>query len=105
MSQKKFIHFSLFALWTMALTAFPSNAEMFPNSSKQNLLYSELTSLSCDALWYTKGEIFARNGFRFSSERGIKAFGKGGTTKLPRLSEVEKYNISRIKQLEHDKSC
>ena len=80
-------------------------ADVFSDSSQRIILYSEVTGLSCDALWLARGEIYARNGFRFISDRGVRAFGTGGWTKIPRLNEVEKYNVERIKKVEYEKDC
>lgn len=105
MSCIKLVCISLLVLCATVAATVPSSADVFPNSSRQNLLRSELEFLSCDKLWLARNEIYARNGFRFSSERGIKAFGKGGNTKSPRLSDVERFNIARIEQVEYAKGC
>jgi len=105
MSQIRTVCISLVVLWAMVATAQRAAADVFPQSSRQNLLQSELASLTCDSLWLAKGEIYARNGFRFSSKRGLDAFGAGGNTKTPRLSDLEKFNVSRIEEHEYDKGC
>jgi len=80
-------------------------ADVFSDSSRRIVLYSEVSGLSCDELWLARGEIYARNGFRFISDRGVRAFGSGGWTKIPRLNDVEKYNVQRIKKVEYEKDC
>jgi hypothetical protein len=44
---------------------------LFPDSSSRYLTPSDLTGLSADDLWRARNEIFARNGYKFSSPRGI----------------------------------
>ena len=80
-------------------------ADVFSDSSRRIVLNSEVSGLSCDELWLARGEIYARNGFRFISDRGVRAFGSGGWTKIPRLNDVEKYNVKRIKNVEYEKDC
>ena len=80
-------------------------ADVFSDSSRRIILYAEVAGLSCDELWLARGEIYARNGFRFISDRGVRAFGSGGWTKIPRLNDVEKYNVQRIKKVEYEKDC
>ena len=44
---------------------------LFPDSSSRNLSPNELVGLSADQLWRARNEIYARNGYRFSSPKGI----------------------------------
>jgi len=44
---------------------------LFPDSSSRYLTLSDLTGLSANDLWRARNEIFARNGYKFSSPRGI----------------------------------
>jgi hypothetical protein len=44
---------------------------LFPDSSSRYLTPSDLAGLSADDLWRARNEIFARNGYKFSSSRGI----------------------------------
>ncbi|MGI9416078.1 MAG: YARHG domain-containing protein [Hyphomicrobiales bacterium] len=92
-------------LYPVVCAAPGAKADVFFDSSQRTILFSELASLSCDSLWLARGEIYARNGFRFISDRGVKAFGTGGWTKIPRLNDVEKYNVGRIKKVEYEKDC
>jgi hypothetical protein len=43
---------------------------LFPDSSSRYLTRSDLAGLSADDLWRARNEIFARNGYRFSTPRG-----------------------------------
>jgi hypothetical protein len=44
---------------------------LFPDSSSRYLSAAELSSLSPDDLWRARNEIFARNGYKFKTARGI----------------------------------
>ena len=44
---------------------------LFPGSSSRYLSAAELSSLSPDDLWRARNEIFARNGYKFKTARGI----------------------------------
>jgi hypothetical protein len=44
---------------------------LFPDSSTRFLSAAELSSLNADDLWRARNEIFARKGYKFSSQRGI----------------------------------
>ena len=44
---------------------------LFPDSSSRYLSAPDLSSLSSADLWRARNEIFARNGYKFSSSRGI----------------------------------
>jgi hypothetical protein len=44
---------------------------LFPDSSSRYLSPNELAGLSADQLWLARNEIYARNGYRFSSPKGI----------------------------------
>jgi TIR domain/YARHG domain len=44
---------------------------LFPDSSSRYLSAAELSSLSPDNLWRARNEIFARNGYKFKTARGI----------------------------------
>ncbi|MEL7543181.1 MAG: YARHG domain-containing protein [Pseudomonadota bacterium] len=63
------------------------------------------TQPSCNDLWYARNAIFHRNGYRFSSARGRRAFGTGGHTRNPRLSRSEQREVKRIKRLERANGC
>ena len=44
---------------------------LFPDSSSRYLSATELSSLSSEDLWRARNEIFARNGYKFTTPRGI----------------------------------
>ena len=44
---------------------------LFPDSSSRYLSAAELSSLSSDDLWRARNEIFARKGYKFSTQKGI----------------------------------
>jgi TIR domain/YARHG domain len=44
---------------------------LFPDSSSRYLSPNELAGLSADQLWQARNEIYARNGYRFSSPKGL----------------------------------
>ncbi len=52
-----------------------SSPWLFPHSSSRYLSANELIGLNADQLWRARNEIYARNGYRFSSPKGV-AFAK-----------------------------
>ena len=85
----------------------------FPEASQRLLTLSELRPLSQKQLRLMRNEIFARHGFVFRSEDLRRYFSKQKWYRaLPkvqdqqalsqRLSEIEKANVGRIRQLEKD---
>ena len=44
---------------------------LFPDSSSRYLSASELIGLGADQLWRARNEIYARNGYRFTSPKGV----------------------------------
>lgn len=88
----------------------PPGLWLFPDSSSRYLSRGELLNLSADQLWRARNEIYARNGYRFSSPRGI-AFGQslGANYRgvdpdddrvFNRMNPYEQANVSLIRSLE-----
>ena len=82
----------------------PSCEQHFPNSSARRLAPAELAGLSPSTLWEARNEIFARNGYIFSSARGRRFFGSKSYY-VPRsrsvdLNAVERANVALIKAYE-----
>ena len=80
-------------------------ADFFPTSSESLITQGELANASCDELWQARNEIYAREGYKFETARGIAAFGSDGTTSNPQFNGVEEKNIAMIKQYEARKGC
>ena len=83
---------------------------LFPDSSSRYLSAAELSSLSPDDLWRARNEIFARNGYKFTTARGI-AFAhtlgnyyRGVDDNQDRvfnsMNQYEKANVNLIKSIE-----
>jgi hypothetical protein len=83
---------------------------LFPDSSSRYLSATELSSLSSDDLWRARNEIFARNGYKFASPRGI-AFARtlgdyyrGVDANQDRvfnsMNQYEKANVKLIQSIE-----
>jgi hypothetical protein len=82
---------------------------LFPDSSSRYLSAAELSSLSSDDLWRARNEIFARNGYKFKTARGI-AFartlgnyyhGVDGNEDhvFNSMNQFEKANVTLIKKI------
>ena len=82
---------------------------LFEDSSSRYLSAAELSSLSSDDLWRARDEIFARNGYKFKTARGI-AFartlgnyyhGVDGNEEhvFNNMNQYEKANVTLIKKI------
>ena len=83
---------------------------LFPDSSSRYLSPNELAGLSADQLWLARNEIYARNGYRFSSPKGI-AFARSlgsyyhgvdpdDDRVFNHMNPFEKANVTLIKSIE-----
>lgn len=61
----------------------------------------------CEGLWHARNEIFHKNGYCFSTERGIKAFGNDGCTThgVPALSGDDRLRVAELKAAEQRLAC
>ena len=83
---------------------------LFADSSLRYLSPNELAGLSPEQLWRARNEIYARNGYRFASPRGVAfarslgAYYRGvdpdDSRVFNRMNAVEQANVSLIKSLE-----
>jgi TPR repeat protein len=88
---------------------------LFPDSNLRLLSDGDLTGLDCDQLWIARNEIYARNGYIFSTQKGrayAATLGKPyqGTDAnqdrvRSRMNSVERQNIERINYFERRRSC
>lgn len=88
----------------------PKNPWIFSDSSARRLHPGEVRSLSKDQRWKARNEIFARNGYIFSSDRGKKFAKSMGRLYVPvsgdmdeiykRLNKIERDNVHLIKSFE-----
>jgi hypothetical protein len=83
---------------------------LFEDSSSRYLTANELAGLSADDLWRARNEIYARNGYRFSSPKGL-AFARSLGSHyngvdadqdrvFNRMNRYEKANVTLIKSIE-----
>ncbi len=94
------------ALTTPAPSARPQDRDSLADAlAIRQLSRAEIAGLDCDALWYMRNTIYARNGYRFRSAKGRQAFGTGGTVDNPRLSTIEDYNVKAIQAVESGNGC
>jgi hypothetical protein len=83
---------------------------LFPDSSSRYLSATELSNLSSDDLWRARNEIFARRGFKFTSQRGLdlaRSLGndyRGVDDNQDRvfnsMNQYEKANVNLIQSIE-----
>lgn len=97
-------------IFTLGLLAAAGGAEardvIYPGSSARLISDFELSGLRCRELWIARNEIYDRNGFCFKTKAAIIYFGNAGCwTSNPRLSRVERRNVSRIQKWERIKAC
>ena len=61
---------------------------------------------SCYDLWYARNEIYARNGYCFSTDLGRRVFGSWPCwTTNPRLSRAERARVNAIRAQEMARGC
>ncbi|MBA2433752.1 MAG: YARHG domain-containing protein [Chthoniobacterales bacterium] len=83
---------------------------LFPDSSSRYLAPAELAGLTAGQLWQARNEIYARNGYRFSSPRGL-AFARSlgqdyrgvdsdDSRVFSRMNAFEQANVTLIRSLE-----
>ena len=83
---------------------------LFPDSNSRYLSLNEVVGLNADQLWRARNEIYARNGYRFSSPKGI-AFARSlgsyyhgvdpdDDRVFNHMNPFEKANVTLIKSIE-----
>jgi TIR domain-containing protein/YARHG domain-containing protein len=83
---------------------------LFPDSSSRYLSQDELAGLNAEQLWRARNEIYARNGYRFSSPKGL-AFARSlgsyyrgldpdDDRVFGRMNPYEQANVTLLKSLE-----
>ena len=86
----------------------PACEQHFPDSSFRRIDPRELTGLAPATLWEARNEIFARNGFAFTSDRARRHFGSKSywrpVTSDVRLNAIEKANVDLIKSFEQGRA-
>jgi hypothetical protein len=70
---------------------------------------NRLTGASCQILWEMRNWIYKENGYCFTTQRAIKAFGNAGCShddvaSVP-LNGYERANVASIKAAEREKGC
>lgn len=60
---------------------------------------------ACQALWYERNEIYARNGYCFKTARARSVFGPGCFPPYGRLSYGEKRRVDEIQAEEDARGC
>jgi TIR domain/YARHG domain len=83
---------------------------LYPDSSSRYLTATELSNLSSDDLWRARNEIFARRGFKFTSERGMELARRLGSDYrgvddnqdrvFNSMNQFEKANVKLIQSIE-----
>jgi hypothetical protein len=61
--------------------------------------------MSCEALWYARNRIYARNGYCFNTDRARSVFGAGCFPPYGRLSGWEKSRVNQLQMWERRKGC
>jgi hypothetical protein len=83
--------------------------ELIGCTNKDYFQASQLSQLGCQLLWDVRNAIYKENGYCFHTAKAIQYFGNAGCkyddiTLVP-LNDVERANISAIKQMEAAKGC
>jgi hypothetical protein len=83
--------------------------ELIGCDDSQKFSRAKLRQLSCQALWEVRNMIYKQNGYCFTTERAIEAFGNDGCfvegQGNVKLNHYERYNVGVIKQVEAAKGC
>jgi hypothetical protein len=66
---------------------------------------AQYAAMSCNALWYARNEIYARNGYCFRTARARSVFGRGCFPPYGRLSPYEQRQVSQIESWEYRRGC
>ena len=69
----------------------------------------DISSLSCNRLWYERNRIYKDAGYCFNTQRGIRAFGNAGCQydregDVP-LSAQDRRDVQMILEVERSKGC
>jgi hypothetical protein len=83
---------------------------LFPDSNSRYLSLNQIVGLNADQLWRARNEIYARNGYRFSSPKGM-AFARSlgsyyhgvdsdGDRVFNHMNQFERANVILIKSIE-----
>jgi hypothetical protein len=80
---------------------------ILPHSSQREVTEDELVALTCGELYLARNEIFARNGYCFTTERGRVNFNdnRGCTTSRQIASDTELANARAIQLYEQKRQC
>ena len=84
-----------------------SRSWLLPWTSRRPIRKGDLAAFGCDQLWVARNEIFARQGYCFSTPRGRQVFGTDGCTTSSQdiLSPLEKRNVQVIQLVEKSRGC
>lgn len=61
--------------------------------------------MNCSDLWYSRNEIYARNGYCFNTDRAKAVFGAGCFPPYGKLSGNDQAMVSDIQSWERRKGC
>ena len=61
--------------------------------------------MSCNELWYARNQIYAAEGYCFSTPRAQAIFGMGCFPPYGRLNPVEKQRVNTLETWEHVRGC
>jgi hypothetical protein len=83
--------------------------ELIGCDDSQKFSKAKLRHLSCQILWEVRNMIYKQNGYCFTTERAIEAFGNDGcyvySQGAVKLNHFERYNVKAIKRVEANKGC
>jgi YARHG domain len=92
-----------------SVPAYANCYELIGCDDSQKFSKAKLRQLSCQILWEVRNMIYKQNGYCFTTERAIEAFGNDGCyvhgQGNVKLNHYERYNVKAIKQVEHSKGC
>ena len=74
-------------------------------SSVEPALAQDASEMSCDALWFARNTIYARNGYCFQTDRAISAFGRGCFPPYGKVYGAEQRRLNDIMYWERVKGC
>lgn len=66
---------------------------------------SPYANMGCNALWYERNAIYARNGHCFNTARGRQNFGPGCFPPYGRLGRSDQRRVNQIQQWERRRRC
>lgn len=92
-------------VWALPIEAQSDGYIISTSHTRLSLAFLVERGFDCGQLWYMRNGLYARNGYRFATGRGVAAFGDKGWTSNPRQNAIEQANVATLQRFEDAKGC